>query len=118
MAAWIPAIGSRIRRALAGRAGGKRGSPDRAKIAQNGPTGVAAPLAMVAPALVLIPVLLLLPGLVHGGGIDLAGGIATALAEEWFKQTVGAPAIAHAIVVMSFNLTQQFLHEGRIIDTG
>ncbi len=71
MAAWIPAIGSRIRRALAGRAGGKRGSPDRAKIAQNGPTGVAAPLAMVAPALVLIPVLLLLPGLVHGGGIDL-----------------------------------------------
>ena len=38
---------------------------------QNGPTGVAAPLAMVAPALVLIPVLLLLPGLVHGGGIDL-----------------------------------------------
>lgn len=71
MAAWIPAIGSRIRRALAGRAGGKRGSPDRAKIAQNGPTGVAAPLAMVAPALVVIPVLLLLPGLVHGGGIDL-----------------------------------------------
>ena len=71
IASWIPAIRTRIRRSLAGRGGGKGPSPDRARIAQNGPSGVAAPLAMVAPALVLIPVLVLLPGLVHGGGIDL-----------------------------------------------